>query len=133
MSYSSPSYPADIGQQNHRTENGRARELYNNNNNNNSFGSAGVHTGYQPGSGTAEQTEKYDSQNTVKSENKSGSLKQNGAANGNLASPQTKYNQAYEVKWDDDEGRRDPMNPYNKSELRKWIILFVVSMSAFCV
>ena len=36
----------------------------------------------------------------------------------------------YEVKWD---GPNDPMNPRCKSAARKWIIMAVVSWSAFCV
>ena len=127
MSYSSSPHSEAIGRHNHKIENGRARESSNN------LGSAGEQVEYQPSDGTAERTEKTDSQDVINPGDKPGFVKQNGAANGNVAPPQANYDHAYEVKWDDDEGRRDPMNPYNKSEPRKWIILFVVSMSAFCV
>ena len=127
MPYSSPSDSEAIGQNDHRIENGRAREICNN------LNSADEQVECQLNGGTAEPTEKVNSQDAVNSGDKSGSLKQNGAANGDVASSRAQYNQAYEVKWDDDEDKRDPLNPYNKSELRKWIILFVVSMSAFCV
>ena len=119
-------------------ENGRAWEVPDREKDD-ANGSAVLRAGFQPKNGSIEPTEgpkvkedvNRDPDGAGKGSNRS---KRNGAAkDASDSSQMNRHDQAYEVKWDDDEGKRDPSNPYNMRNARKWSIMFVVSMSAFCV
>ena len=124
------------GDLNRTVENGRAQEM--SGPEKDDYSSADVQAEYLSSNGNAEQTigshvnenGRRDADNTGK---RSGYSKEDGVGNGVSNSSPMKYDPAYEVKWDDDENKRDPSNPYNMGGARKWIIMFVVSMSAFCV